>query len=341
MADGYANRLNADPVDGTPQYPALAERLFGALALMPDTSALRARPGRRLGAGLELAVAADGLTATVQPGVCVVPAPDATSGPYVVAIPTAVTLTLPAKPGSGLQRRDRVVVRVYDEEIAALGTTLRESRVELVTGTAAASPSAPALPLMAYEVGQLNSTSTATTLYSTNLARTWSAGGVGVVYSQAERDALTAYDGLVVYREDLGYHEHRAGGAWSRLVPAQPPASGVLAANAANGGGTGAFVSVGTSSAVTLETLTVPDSGGRKCLLVARVGQVDTNTYVEYSFTNTPIVDYRTPWSGGVVAVNNSIVEPIGVVSGSKTITAKAIAGAACRARCSMTVYVY
>ncbi len=214
MADGYANRINADPVDGVPEYPAQAERLFAALGLMPDSSALRARPGRRLGSGLELAVAADGLSVTVQPGLCVVPAPDSVNGAYVVAIPTAVTLTLPAKPGSGLQRRDRVVVRVYDEDIAALGTTLRESRVELVTGTAASSPSAPALPLVAYEIGQLNSTSTATTVYSTNLARTWSAGGIGVVASQTERDALTAYDGLKVYRTDVSRFEQRVAGAW-------------------------------------------------------------------------------------------------------------------------------
>lgn len=214
MANGYANRLNADPVDGTPVYPAQAERHFLALGLMPDSGALRARAGRRLGAGLELAVAGDGLSATVQPGTCVVPAPDSVSGPYAVAIPTAVTLTLPARPASGMQRRDRVVVRVYDEEIAALGTTLRESRVELVTGTAASSPTAPALPTMAYEVGQLNSTSAATTVYSTNLARTWSAGGIGVVASQAERDALNAYNGLKVYREDVNRFESRITGAW-------------------------------------------------------------------------------------------------------------------------------
>lgn len=216
MADGFANRLNADPVGGTPTYSAQAERLFALLGAAPGATALQARAGRRLGSGLELTVAADGLSATVQPGICVVPAPNSTSGPYVCAIPTAKTITLPAKPGAGLQRRDLVVVRVYDEDIAEAPTTLREVRIELVTGSAAASPSAPALPLMAYTVGELNSTSTATTVQSTNLSRTWSAGGVGVVYSQTERDALALYDGLIVYRDDLDVFDHRVAGAWQQ-----------------------------------------------------------------------------------------------------------------------------
>lgn len=220
MADGYVLRLNADPVDGTPQYPALAERLFSLIGIAPGSSALRGQTGRRLGPGLELAVAGDSLTATVQPGVCVVPAPNATNGPYIAVVNAAKTITMPAKPGAGLQRRDRVVVRVYDEEVAEAPTTLREARVELVTGTAAASPSAPALPLMSYEIGQLNTTSTTTTVYSTNLVRTWSPGGIGVVQSQSERDALALYDGLVVYRDDIDELQARMGGAWKTFTKA-------------------------------------------------------------------------------------------------------------------------
>lgn len=216
MANGYVNRLNADPVDGTPQYPALAERLFSLPTLAPGASALNAREGKRLGSGLEWTISADGLTVTVQPGTCVVAAPDAANGPYIVVVPTAVTLTLPARPAAGQYRRSRLVVRVYDEEVAAAATTLREVRVELVNGAAQSvnPPTVPAVPVLSLGLGQILQTSTSATVYATTDTRTWSAGGVGVVYTQAERDALAAYDGLVVYRDDIDVLEARVGGAW-------------------------------------------------------------------------------------------------------------------------------
>lgn len=214
MADGFANRINADPVDGTPTYSAQAERLFAAALLMPGSSALRARGGVRLGGGFSVSVAGDSTSVTVQPGVAVIDAPNSSSGPYIVAIPTAKTLTMPAKPGAGLSRNDRVVVRVYDEDVPENPTTLREARVELVTGTAASSPAVPAVPTMALSVAQLNTTSTTTTLTSNVPWYSWAAGAVGVCRSQADRDSLTPYDGLVVYREDLDTFEARVNGAW-------------------------------------------------------------------------------------------------------------------------------
>lgn len=227
MANGYVNRLNADSADGMPQYPALAERLFALPSLAPGLNSLDAKEGRRLGGGLDWAISADGLNVVVQPGTCVIASPDAVNGPYVVAIPTAVTLPLPARPAAGQYRRSRVIVRVYDEEYAGAATTLREVRVELVNGTAQSAnpPSVPALPALSLALGQVLQDSTSATVYSSGAtsSRTWAAGGIGVVYSQADRDALAQYDGLVVYRDDLDTYEGRIAGSWRTIASGATP----------------------------------------------------------------------------------------------------------------------
>src|SRR5262245_1296163 len=218
MADGFVSRINADPVDQVPVYAAQHERLFDLMRLAPGATGLTAKTGRRLGSGLELAVAGDSSSVTVQPGVCTIGSPNATGGPYIVAVNAAKTITMPAKPGAGLQRRDLVVVRVYDEDVAEAPTTLREARVELVTGSAAASPSNPAQPVLTHVVGVLNTTNTATTIVAGTIEYAWGSGGIGVVGSVAERNALGLFDGLMVYRSDLSAYQARIAGAWQTIA---------------------------------------------------------------------------------------------------------------------------
>ncbi|MGH8876365.1 MAG: hypothetical protein ACRD0P_03325, partial [Stackebrandtia sp.] len=211
MADGVALRLNQV------SYTAQSERLFAALGLMPDqASGLAVREGRRLGPGLECTISGDGLSVVVQPGVCTVSHALTAGGDYQVAVAAAVTKTLGAKPGVGLKRRDTVVVDVLDADVTQKATALREANIALLSGAATSgTPVAPAAGTMQFEIGQVHFDGTNTpVIQATNPRYTWAAGGIGKVYSTTERNALAAYDGLVVYRADLNQFQERVAGAW-------------------------------------------------------------------------------------------------------------------------------
>lgn len=217
MADGVALRLNSDPSTGLPEYSAKDERLLAAMPLMPGQSPLRIREGRRLGPGLEVAITPDGLFVTVQPGLAVVQHAVNSGGDYQVAIPAVVTRALGAKPGAGLKRRDTVVVDVADEDVGEKPTGLREANIGVLVGDATAgAPTAPAAGTMQFEIGQLHFDGTNTPIINpTNPRYTWAAGGVGVVFSQAEEDGiLGAYDGMKIYRDDLDRFRERVAGAF-------------------------------------------------------------------------------------------------------------------------------
>lgn len=221
MADGVALRLNRDPSTGGVEYTAQDERLLAALGVMPDgASGLMTREGKRLGPGLECSISGDGLSVVVQPGVCVVNHALAAGGDYQVAIGAARTKALAAKPGTGLNRRDTVVVDVADEDVTQKATTLREANIAVLQGTnTSGTPTAPAAGTMQFEIGQVNFAGTGTpTIQPTNPRYTWAAGGIGVVYSAAERNALSAYNGLVIYRADTHKYEARVNGAWVPLL---------------------------------------------------------------------------------------------------------------------------
>lgn len=215
MADGVALRLNQRP------YTGQEDRLLAALALVPDqASGLAVREGRRLGPGLEVTISADGLNAVVQPGVCAVNHALAAGGDYWAAFPAVVNKALAAKPATGQKRRDTVVVDVSDADVTQKPTALREANIVILAGVATSgTPTAPAAGTMQFEIAQVAFDGTNTpTINPTNARFTWAAGGIGVVFSQAERNALTAYDGLVVYRRDLNLLEIRRNGAWERLL---------------------------------------------------------------------------------------------------------------------------
>ena len=217
MADGVVLRLNADPSSGLPEYAAQHERFFAAVGMAAvGNSGLAVREGKRLGPGLEVTINADGLSVDIQPGLAVVQHALTNGGDYHVAIPTAVNVVLAAKPGVGLKRRDLVVIDVLDEDTAEKPTLLREANIEVLEGTnTAGTPVAPAAGLMRMQLATVHFDGTdAPIIQPTNIPQTWAAGGIGVVYSESERDNLTVYDGMKVYRDDLSAWQHRRDGAW-------------------------------------------------------------------------------------------------------------------------------
>ena len=217
MADGVVLRINKDPVSLLPEYAAQHERFFAAVGMVADAnSGLAVREGKRLGPGLEVTVNADGLSVDVQPGLAVVRHALDTGGDYHVAIPVAVNKVLAAKPGVGLKRRDLVVLDVLDEDTAEKPTTAREVNIEVLEGTpTAGTPTAPAAGLMRMQLAQVHFDGTSTPIIQpTNIPQTWASGGIGVVFSLAERDNITAYDGMKIYRSDLSLWQGRRDGVW-------------------------------------------------------------------------------------------------------------------------------
>lgn len=210
MPDGHASRFNAVA------YAASVERALDT-TLMHSGGAAAARAGRRPGPGLEVTVGGTPEAATVAPGGGVIV--DATGGgAYRFMIPAAVVKNLATRPGAGTSRIDLVIARIYDAD-AHVETALREVKIEIVTGTAGASPAVPALPAGSLRLAQLTVPSSGTVSVSKRAQRTAAAGGIVPVADATERDAIAPlYDGLTIFREDTSTIEIRAGGVWRPLA---------------------------------------------------------------------------------------------------------------------------
>lgn len=205
MADGVALWFNQDSYDA-----ATLRQLFAGM--LAPTDQLLPRPGKRPGPGLEVTVGGTPESAVVQPGPCVIV--DGTTTSYMVTVPTVASKPLAARPASGQSRVDAVIARVYDADVHG-STSLREVDIEVVTGAPSSGiPTPPTLPAGALRLALLTVPASGAVAVTSLVQRTTAAGGVVPVASQAERDALTAYDGLLVYREDLGGWEGRSGGVW-------------------------------------------------------------------------------------------------------------------------------
>ena len=125
-------------------YPATADRsliaaLFSSSGGIIGPNDFKVSP-RAAGANLSVDVAA---------GAAAVPGSDAPGqGTYLNRLQAVKNFPLAAAPGTGLQRYDLVVLRNYDD--AVLGASGHAPfDVEVLTGTAAASPIVPALPTSA------------------------------------------------------------------------------------------------------------------------------------------------------------------------------------------------
>jgi len=124
----------------------------------------------------------------------------------------ALNLTIAAAPASG-SRIDLVVARVYDKQVAGGATSGRA--VEVLTGTAAAAPTAPKVPDTAVVLAQVTVAAGTTTITSGLIADLRSAvssgsGAVGVQgqpMTAAQIAALTTpqkYQGRLIFNTTLG-----------------------------------------------------------------------------------------------------------------------------------------
>lgn len=162
-------------------------------------------------------------TVTVEAG-HVVGLKGPSNGPYYAANDAQYTVNLASPPASN-SRID--VIYAMQEDTAAFispdGTTA--AVIGAVTGTAAASPTAPAIPTGAVELAQVLIASTATTgtsgagvtITQTNQWTT-TRGNPIPVRNATEQAALTAYEGLQVNRLDLHTVIRYNGTGWAAVT---------------------------------------------------------------------------------------------------------------------------
>lgn len=212
--DGIALRLD-DPGDSTIRYDASDDRAAMTALMTPGGAGLAARAGRRPGA-LTVSIGGSPEAVTVPAHSGIITDPD--GGAYLYAFPNAVSKDLDARPGAGTSRIDLVVAHIYDADVHPADTSLRELDLEVVTGNAGAVPVVPTQPDGTVLVAMLSVPASGAISVNVNGPRTVAVGGILPVASQAERDALTAYDGLVVYREDTDAYEGHANGGWQSMV---------------------------------------------------------------------------------------------------------------------------
>lgn len=197
-------------------------RLSNAATFARSTTGLGVRTGV-LYHGVTALLAA---TATTAPSMTVTVAPlaivgqkAAGEGVYVpVSVATAI-IDIAAAPGSN-SRVDVIFAMQRDAGSATSPDTLTQGEVGVVTGTAAVSPTKPAIPVGAVEIGTVTvaAGATATTNGTVTIATTcrWTVplGSPVPVRNTTERAALTQYDGLLVNRLDTNVLERSDGAAW-------------------------------------------------------------------------------------------------------------------------------
>lgn len=142
-----------------------------------------------------------------------------TQGGYPVIVTANEDLTF--DPGeAAVNRVDRIVLQVRDNPYDASGS--QDGRVRIVKGQAGGAANAvPASSILLWEKTVPMNASVGGGGFDMSAQRTdhrpWlsALGGVQLVNSKAERDALTPYEGMQVYRLDAGDRQVRRGGVWA------------------------------------------------------------------------------------------------------------------------------
>lgn len=226
----------ANPMHITGIVSAQAARVDDAGLLAPQNAGLDVRTGIAWGPGTQTLVTGNGDTApmSVWVGTCNwFTSRGVANGPYRGAAESIRTVTLAAAPASG-SRIDVVYVKALDNTagVPSPDGSAGESYAA-VTGTpSTGTPVKPPLPVGAEELATVQvSAGAASTNDShvtiTNTAKLTVARGARIpVRSQADRDALTAFKGLEVYRLDTGQVQLCTGTGPTTWATTYDPAAG-------------------------------------------------------------------------------------------------------------------
>jgi hypothetical protein len=170
------------------------------------------------GSGL-LVAAGTGMTVTVGPGHFVVPnTATPTAGGYVSTLSSQGTLTVqtadPTNP-----RIDIIVANVVDN-----GNNTSLGEVQIITGSASPSPSAPTAPTNSITLAQLSVPATTTSITGGLITdkRTFTTATGGVLV--APKGSVTGYSGQLAYDKasDSFYHNNNSTATQLKVLPWQP-----------------------------------------------------------------------------------------------------------------------
>ena len=199
-------------------------RIADAGLVAAQTTTLAVRTGVLVGPGLTSLVSGTAATAPMTYSIAPhhwVTQRASGDGVYLGALAAATTVSTTAAPGSN-SRIDIIWSKQND-----LGSTVTpdsgttEATYGVTQGTAAASPTAPTIPVGAVEIGRATVATGATTTNSAQVtisqtARLTSARGTRVICrTTAEETALTQYAGLEIYRIDTGQIKVSNGSAFA------------------------------------------------------------------------------------------------------------------------------
>lgn len=207
-------------------HTAAGDRLMLAGLFTGGTTGLQTRGGVSPSAGSEFTTTQTGspsMQVTVGSGICYVPGTQSsTQGVYACINDANANLTVTTAHGS-LTRIDTIVARVYDTQYSG-GTDVYA--LEIIAGTASASPTAPTLPDNCLALYNITVGAAVTSIVNGNLSdlRYWATavGGIYVVRNQTERDAITGHPTTyapMAIRTDTGALEAKINGTW---VPKSP-----------------------------------------------------------------------------------------------------------------------
>lgn len=210
---GFA--LPIDASAGAPSFSGRQHRNGMAAFSAWDGVPLAGRSGiRPMGGTAANIVTLSGTTITIGTHVGTVsPGWSTLTGLYQVALTVAETKTLTAQGAN--PRKDIVVGRVYDD--AEFTSGLRTYQSEYIAGTPAPSPIEPSVPTGAIKLAVIDvpASGGGSPVVTQTYPYTAAAGGMLVVRTQAERDALSnPYSGQQVWRVDRKWVERHDGTAW-------------------------------------------------------------------------------------------------------------------------------
>lgn len=220
--------MDATWLNGSTSFNAQELRRAGAAGFGGDGAAFSVRGGIVRHGDTSLAVTVNASdVVTVQPGAVVIPGNSGVgNGCYCSALGAAETGNLTARSAT-LPRIDLVVFRVLDTDVVASNPGYT-GRIEIIAGTPAASPVAPALPLLAVELARISVpiSGGGTATVDSSFRTFASAAGAALVVTTAARLPATAAKWTEAIALDTGVHYLYNGTAWFPHRPQFGAASG-------------------------------------------------------------------------------------------------------------------
>jgi hypothetical protein len=188
---------------------------------------------------------------TVAMGTCYIPATSTTGGSYICHNDAAYDVQITSSHAT-LARKDLIIARVKDavDDTGAINAFT----IEVVTGTAAGSPSAPALPSQSINLAELLIPAASSSVTNANITdrrtRVVGLGGVLPIANTSDWPSGT-YPGHTVYRDDSGLLQFWNGSTWRTVIDdASYPPTGAWSTYTVNwsSGGTQPGLGNGTQS---------------------------------------------------------------------------------------------